>query len=138
MIPGLKPHHVGWAVADLEPATALFAELGYALEASLPDCLDPNFQVNLRFLSRPGDDVLIELIAPAGPNSSVSALVKRSGPGPYHLGFRAADMDSADAQLRKLGFMPISQLQAAPALGNRMIRFWRHQSLGLIELILWP
>ena len=138
MLPGLKPHHIGWAVADLNSATALFAQLGYELEPSLPDCHDPNFQVHLRFLHRPGDPTLIELIAPAAENSSVSALLKRSGPGPYHLGFRVAEMEPAEAQLRQLGFMPISPLQPAPALGNRLIRFWRHSSLGLIELILWP
>ncbi len=138
MFPGLKPHHIGWAVADVESATALFSGLGYTLEASLPDRTDPNFQVTLRFLRPANEGLLIELVAPTAPGSSVSAILKRSGPGPYHLGFRVDDLDAAGAQLAQRGFLPLSQPHSAPAFAGRLIRFWRSPAIGLIELILWP
>ncbi len=35
MMEGLRLHHVGWAVSDLDPATEAFQRLGYAREPSL-------------------------------------------------------------------------------------------------------
>jgi hypothetical protein len=138
MFVGFEPHHVGWAVGDIGAATNLFAGLGYVPEPSLPDCKDENFQVHLRFMQHPQKNNLIELISPSGPNSSVGALLKRSGAGPYHLGFRVADMEAAGKQLLQSGFLAVSQLQPAPGLGGRLIRFWHAPAVGLIELILWP
>jgi len=138
VLSGFKLHHVGWAVDDVEKATDLFALLGYGLEPSLPDRVDPNFDVRLRFLRRAGDDVLIELVAPAGPASSVSALLKRSGAGPYHLGFRVDDLEKSGAQIAQHGFLPITKALPAAALEGRLIRFWRSPVIGLIELIEWP
>jgi methylmalonyl-CoA/ethylmalonyl-CoA epimerase len=138
MLPGLKLHHIGWAVDDVEKATGLFSALGYELEPALPDRVDANFEVRLRFLRRAGDEILVELVAPAGPASSVNALLKRSGPGPYHFGFRVDDLESAGAALAQRGFLSITQALPAPALGGRLIRFWRSPVLGMVELILWP
>jgi methylmalonyl-CoA/ethylmalonyl-CoA epimerase len=137
VLPGFKLHHVGWAVDDIEKAVGLFAMLGYGMEPSLPERVDPNFEVRLRFLRRAGDEVLIELVAPAGPASSVSALLKRSGAGPYHLGFRVDDLEKSGAQLAQRGFLPVTQALPAVALEGRVIRFWRSPVIGLIELIRW-
>ncbi len=138
MLPGLQLHHVGWAVENLDVPAAHFRALGYLPDPTLPDTVDPQFQVALRFLCRSEHEPLIELIAPAGPQSSVTAILKRSGPGPYHLGYRVADLAAAGAQLRAAGFVPITEAVPAPALGQRLIQFWRSSAAGLVELILWP
>jgi methylmalonyl-CoA/ethylmalonyl-CoA epimerase len=129
---------VGWAVADLEPATRSFAALGYGLDPELPEREDPQFKVVLRFLRRPGGGDLIELVCPTGAGSSVSGVLARSGPGPYHIAYCVDRLDDAEPVLRSLGFRRSTQRTPAPALGNRPIVFWHSPAVGLVELIEWP
>lgn len=136
-LPG-QLHHIGWAVADAGHAVQLFRGLGYESEPTLPDRLDPDFGVELRFLRRAGDPVLIELVIPARSDAVVAALLARNGPGPYHLAYRVDDLAATAATLRETGFRPITPRRPAPALAGRDIQFFRHAQLGLVELIQWP
>lgn len=138
MIPGCRLHHVGWAVADLQSATEGFAKIGYVLEPMLPDTVDENFGVSLRFLRLPGHDALIELVQPVRDDSSVSAVIQRSGAGPYHLGYCVDDIAVAGVMLRACSFRPTTGRLRAPALGKREIQFFHRRDIGLIELIEWP
>lgn len=138
MIPGCRLHHVGWAVADLLCAAQGFEKMGYVLEPGLPDTVDENFGVSLRFLRLPGHDALIELVQPVREDSSVRSVLQRSGAGPYHLGFCVDDIAAAGAILRAAAFRPTTKRQPAPALGMREIQFFHRRDVGLIELIQWP
>ena len=144
MIDLFRPHHVGWAVADIAAAERAFLGTGYSPDPSLPGVTDSSFGVRLRFIrptKRAGAGEagpLIELIAPAGGASAVSRILERSGPGPYHLGYCVDDLASAAGELRQRGFRPVAPPQAAPAFGGREVQFLHHQALGLIELIAWP
>ena len=136
-LPG-QLHHVGWAVARIENATQLLQNLGYESDPALPDQPDPEFGVALRFLRRAHDPVLLELVMPTRPDSIVSAWLERTGPGPYHLGYRVDDLELAAQHMRGLGFRPVTSRHPAPALAGRAIQFFRHPEVGLVELILWP
>jgi methylmalonyl-CoA/ethylmalonyl-CoA epimerase len=136
-LPG-QLHHVGWAVNRAEHAALTWRGLGYEPDPSLPDQPDPEFGVTLQFLRRPNDPVRLELVMPTRPDSVVAALLERSGPGPYHLGYRVDDLEAAARQLRGLGFRPVTRRHAAPALAGRLIQFFRHPAVGLVELIQWP
>ena len=138
MIPGLRLHHVGWAVADIGATTQALQALGYALDGSLPEALDDQFGVKLRFLSRPADPVLVELVQPTRADSSVSALLARGAAGPYHLGYCVDDLAAAAQALRKQRFRPATPRLCAPGLKMHQIQFFHRRDTGLIELIQWP
>ena len=138
MIQGLRLHHVGWAVADLGAATQALQELGYALDSTLSETVDDQFGVRLRFLGRPGDQVLVELVQPTRSDSSVSALLARGGAGPYHLGYCVDDLTAAAQALRAGRFRPATPRLCAPALQMHEIQFFHRRDTGLIELIQWP
>lgn len=138
MIPSLRLHHVGWAVADIGTATEALEGLGYALEGTLPDTVDGSFGVKLRFLCRPTDPVVVELVQPTRADSSVSALLARGGAGPYHLGYCVDDLKAAAQALRARQFRPATPRLRAPGLQMREIQFFHRRDTGLIELIQWP
>jgi methylmalonyl-CoA/ethylmalonyl-CoA epimerase len=133
-----RVHHVGWAVSDLGTATRALERMGYGPDPELPDCEDPQFKVMLRFLRPRDGGALVELVCPTGEASSVSGILARSGPGPYHLAYRVADLGAAEAGLRSLGFRQSTRRTLAPALGGRPIVFWHHPEVGLVELVEWP
>jgi hypothetical protein len=138
MIPDLRLHHVGWAVADMNAATRAFQELGYVAEPTLPAAVDGGFGVKLSFLCRPGEPVLVELVQPTRADSSVSAVLARGGAGPYHLGYCVNDIATAARQLRAVRFRPATSRLRAPGLGMREIQFFHKRDTGLVELIQWP
>ena len=138
MTESFRPHHVGWAVADLAGATTALLGLGYRRHESLSDATDESFRVRLRFLSPPGGSVPVELVAPAGDGSAVGTILGKSGPGPYHAGYCVDDLAAALRHLRAAGFRPVGGARPAPAFGGREIQFLHHPALGLIELIAWP
>jgi hypothetical protein len=138
LIQGLRLHHVGWVVPDLESATDAFQNLGYVVENALPDALDSNFNVKLRFLRHSVETTLVELVQPANSGSKVSGLLERCGAGPYHLAYCVDDIKMAATALRAIEFRPATTSLRAPALGMREIQFFRRKDVGLIELIQWP
>jgi methylmalonyl-CoA/ethylmalonyl-CoA epimerase len=138
MIPGLRLHHVGWAVPNIGAATEAFAELGYSLESTLPDAEHAEFGVRLRFLCRPADSVLVELVQPTRADSTVSAWLARAGAGPYHVGYCVDDLNAAAQALRARRFRPATARLRAPGLQMHEIQFFHRRDAGLIELIQWP
>ena len=84
-----------------------------------------------------GNGDLIELVCPTGQGSSVSGLLARTGPGPYHLAYCVENLDIARPEMKALGFRLSTKRTLAPALGNRPIEFWHSPTLGLVELIEW-
>jgi len=138
MIQGVRLHHVGWAVADIDAATQMFQELGYVLDSTLSETVDENFGVRLRFLCRPADQVLVELVQSVRADSSVSALLARAGAGPYHLGYCVDDLAAAAQALRARRFRPTTPRLCASGLQMHEIQFFHRRDAGLIELIEWP
>ena len=89
--------HAGFAVAELEPAIALFRE---TLGAQVgPVFEDPLQRVRLCFAEYAGNRV--ELIAPMGDDSPVSQILAgANGGGLYHLCFETDDLDAEFQRLR--------------------------------------
>jgi len=125
-------------VADIGAAAEALQELGYVLDRTLSETVDDQFGVRLRFLGRPADHVLVELVQPTRSNSSVSALLTRGGAGPYHLGYCVDDLTAAAQALRALRFRPATSRLSAPGLQMHEIQFFHRRDTGLIELIQWP
>jgi methylmalonyl-CoA/ethylmalonyl-CoA epimerase len=126
--------HAGFAVADLEPAIALFRDTFGA--AVGPVIEDPIQRVRLCFAEYEGGRV--ELIAPLGSDSPVTRLLADTGGGLYHVCFEADDLDAEFQRLRKQGFVPTGPAQPAVAFGGRRVIFLYHPIARLIELVEAP
>ena len=126
----MRIHHVGVAVDSIDEVLDDYVALGYSVGARVHD---EARRVGIVFV-RNGDYV-IELVAPAAPNSPVDGLLKKVGPSPYHLCYVVDDMASAVKKLRASGYVPVTPPSPAPAIGYALVAFLHHRRVGLIELV---
>ena len=125
----MRIHHVGVAVASIDEVLDDYVALGFTVGARV---LDEGRRVDIAFV-RNGDYV-IELVAPAAPDSPVDGLLKKVGPSPYHLCYVVDDIASAVA-LRTSGYVRVTAPSPAPAIGYASVAFLHHRRVGLIELV---
>lgn len=126
-------HHVGIAVRDLARAIPAYERTyGYRLISGPFD--DPIQNVSVCFLRRSEADVVLELVAPLGPDSPIHRILKKSG-GTYHLCYEIADIEAAIARLRELGCFHVSGPVPAVAFEQRKIAWMMDKEGLLIELL---
>lgn len=130
----MRIHHVGYAVHDLNEATAGFVALGYACEGG--PIADVPRRIRVQFVAR--DGYRVELIAPLdGPDapSPVTGLLDQIGPTAYHLAYDVDDVHEAIDRLVGQGFRLIEPPTAGPAVDDRPAAFLIHPATGLLELL---
>lgn len=130
---GLRLHHVGNAVSDLESATELYVRrFGYRM---LTGAIHDAGQTALvQFLRLEGDSVYLELVAPDGSGSKLTNAVKRGG-GLNHLCYTCGPIEAAIAELESSGMKLISDPRPGVAFGGRRICWLLGQQPLPIELI---
>jgi methylmalonyl-CoA/ethylmalonyl-CoA epimerase len=132
----LNLHHIGIAVADISRATEDYQRrLGCELEGGLFH--DPVQTALIQFLRLPGDSVLIELVAPDGPASSLSNAVRKGG-GINHLCHSTPDIETACRSLEEQGMVIIQQPTPAVAFGGRRIAWLMGDDHVFTELVERP
>jgi methylmalonyl-CoA/ethylmalonyl-CoA epimerase len=126
-------HHVGAAVRDLPDAIAVCKALfHYQLTAGPFD--DPLQRVSVCFLSRGEGEVVMELVAPLGPDSPIDRILKKGG-GAYHVCYSVTDINDAICYLTEKGSILFSGPLPAVAFQMRPIA-WLMTEIGLlIELV---
>jgi methylmalonyl-CoA/ethylmalonyl-CoA epimerase len=130
---GFAFHHVGVAVRDIAKAIPSYRNLfGYKLTSGPFD--DPIQNVSVCFLSRGGEDTVLELVAPLGPNSPVDRTLKKGG-GPYHVCYQVEDIDGAIAHLTGQGCYLLSGPVPAVAFEMRNIAWLMTDADLLVELV---
>lgn len=132
-ISDLKIHHIGVAVADIDAAADVYKKNGYICGEKI---FDPEQNVNLVFAEKP-DELVVELVQPAGENSPVSGILQKSGGEPevYHICYTVPDIDAAIADLRKGKWLPVGTPVTARAFGGAKVAFLFSREAGLIELL---
>ena len=116
---GLRLHHVGHAVNDIEAAADLYARrFGYVL--ATPIIHDPCQTARVQFLRLAGDAVYLELVAPDGPASKLAGVTRRGG-GLNHLCYISGPLEAAIDALEATGMKLISDPKPAVAFGGRRI-----------------
>jgi methylmalonyl-CoA epimerase len=84
----LAVHHVGLAVPSIDEAMRFY---GDKLGLRLVDTVDlPERQLKVAFIQ--AANVLIELLEPTDPESTVARFLERRGPGLHHLCFGTPDI----------------------------------------------
>jgi methylmalonyl-CoA/ethylmalonyl-CoA epimerase len=132
---GFKLRHVGVAVPSLDPATDTLSTLfGYRIISGPFD--DPIQKVSVNFLTQSDNDVAeIELIAPLGQDSPITAMLAKSGGGAYHLCFETSDIEQALVHAKNNGCIVISGPVPAVAFNGRRIAWIYTKSRQLFELV---
>jgi methylmalonyl-CoA/ethylmalonyl-CoA epimerase len=106
----LAIHHVGVAVPSIDDAMHFY---GDKLGLSLVDSLElPDRQLKVAFVQ--AANMLIELLEPTDPNSTVSRFLERRGPGLHHLCFGTTDIRR---HLRDLEDKGVELIDSAPRPG---------------------
>jgi methylmalonyl-CoA/ethylmalonyl-CoA epimerase len=132
---GFKLRHVGVAVPSLDPATDTLATLfGYRVVSGPFD--DPIQKVSVNFLTQSDNDVAeIELIAPLGQDSPITAMLAKNGGGAYHLCFETKDIEQALVHAKNNGCIVVSGPVPAVAFNGRRIAWIYTKSRQLFELV---
>jgi methylmalonyl-CoA/ethylmalonyl-CoA epimerase len=128
----LSFHHLGVAVKDLAAAEARYQRLfGYERISGPFD--DPIQGVSVSFLARPGDETVIELVAPLGPALPGSGVSKRAGI--YHICYAAPDLKQAIDHAVSEGASLLSEPVPAVAFGGKCIAWLMADAGLLVELV---
>jgi methylmalonyl-CoA/ethylmalonyl-CoA epimerase len=126
-------HHVGYAVASIQPMTELYAgRFGYEICTEVIH--DRTQTAFVQFLKLPGDQIYFELVAPDGPNSKLTQAVRKGG-GLNHLCYRVTDIDMATEELSSTGMMILTPPVPALAFKGRRISWLCGEDPLPIELV---
>jgi methylmalonyl-CoA/ethylmalonyl-CoA epimerase len=129
----LNLHHIGIAVKDIAQATADYQRrLGCELEGGVIH--DPVQTAFIQFLRLRGDTVLIELVAPDGPQSKLMNAVSKGG-GLNHVCHSTADIESTCQSLRDEGMVILLDPTPAVGFGGRRIAWLFGEDRVLTELV---
>ena len=127
----LAVHHVGVAVPSIDDAMHFYGE---KLGLSLVDTLElPERQLKVAFVK--ASNVLIELLEPTDPDTTVARFIERRGPGLHHLCFGTPDIREHLRDLRDKGVELIDE-EPRPGAHGEVAFLQPAAALGvLVELI---
>lgn len=129
----LRLHHIGVAVRDIAQATRDY-QRRFGCEPEGGPVHDPVQTAFIQFLRFPGDSVLVELVAPDGPESKLANAVEKGG-GLNHLCHSTDDIEAACRSLRQAGMVVIHKPMPAVAFNGRRIAWLTGQDRLLVELV---
>jgi methylmalonyl-CoA/ethylmalonyl-CoA epimerase len=107
----LRIDHIGVATSDLSGAAELLAGLGLVSTAEFSS---EAYGVDAQMWDVGGGGAL-ELVAPAREDSAVSGLLRRCGPGPYHV---AVEVDDLAAEIERLWAAGATKIDRRPRPGH--------------------
>jgi methylmalonyl-CoA/ethylmalonyl-CoA epimerase len=125
-------HHIGVAVAALAPAIQVHERL-YGQRLVSGPFQDPLQKVAVCFLAREGEP-LLELVAPLGSDSPISAQLQR-GIGAYHLCYEVADLEVSLAEAEAERCLVVAPPAPAVAFEGRRIAWFFAPTRQLTELL---
>jgi len=121
--------HIGIAVKSLD-ASKIYEALGLTIDHVETVATQG---VQTAFLS--AGDADIELLEPAGADSTIAKFIEKRGEGIHHICFRVDDIEAHLARLKSLGYRLINEAPVPGAHGCRVA--FLHPAAGngvLIEL----
>jgi methylmalonyl-CoA/ethylmalonyl-CoA epimerase len=127
----LAIHHIGVAVPSIDDAMHFY---GDTLGLTLVDSINlPDRQLKVAFVQ--AANMMIELLEPTDPNSTVSRFLERRGPGLHHLCFGTPDIQRHLRDLEDKG-VELIDAQARPGAHGQVAFLQPSAALGvLVELI---
>ena len=135
----LTVDHVGIAVPDLDAAIAFYTGVLAGVIEHREHNADQQIDEAMIVFDRSGAAARIQLIAPAGPDSTIAKFLDRSGPGLQQLAVRVPDVRVAADRLRAKGLRLLYDEPRRGTAGS-VINFVHPKDAGggLIELVQAP
>lgn len=132
----LVPHHIGYAVQNIEKACAVFSALGYKEDGPVTEDYSRNLYIH--FLSHTGYRIELLAVIDAAKPSPIDFLFKDKGSGkgkPYHVCYISKDLEQDVELLRQQKFVVIQPSAEAPAIEGKNVVFLFHREIGILELL---
>ena len=130
---GLRLHHLGYVVKAIDPVAAMYRDR-FAYRAITPILHDPLQTALVQFFSRPGEQLLLEFVAPDGPASRLTNAAARRG-GLHHLCYTCADLATSIAALEATGMRLVLEPRPAVAFAGREVCWLMGEDPVPIELV---
>ena len=130
---GLKLHHIGYAVRELDSSLTAFKAMGAKFFRESQD-VERNIRFDFAYL----DDNLIELVSPIDDELTcdISGYLQKQPTTPYHICYETENIDNTINYLRKHGFRPVGKKITSDIYGyNSVGIFMFSVGTGLIEII---
>ena len=130
---GLRLHHVGFVVANIE---ASVPGMSRALLASWNSEIfaDPLQRVRVTFLNGGAQNPLVELVEPLGQDSPVFRFLGHGG-GLHHLCYEVFSVPENLDRIRAAGGVIVSRAKPAVAFGGRLIAWALTREKLLLEFL---
>jgi hypothetical protein len=130
---GLKFHHLGLAVKQVENAVRMLKGLGYKIGPSVRDDLQ---NVNLALCTRP-EAPAIEIIYATETPGPLAAILKLNTSLMYHTCYKSENLEESLAEMRNDQNMVrvISPPKPAVLFGGRLVSFYQIRGFGMIEIL---
>ena len=132
-VQGLRLHHLGYVAKAIEPVAEMYRRrFGY--QPATPILHDPAQTAFVQFFTRPGEPVLLEFVAPDGPESRLANASARRG-GLHHLCYTCASLADSIAALEATGMRLVFAPRPAVAFGGREVCWLMGEDPVPIELV---
>ena len=108
-------HHVGIVVADIDAASARYAQLGFSGGERFE--MTEQGVIAVTFHSGPG---FVELIQPTDPEGAIARFMAKRGEGTHHVAYQVDDIETALADLARRNLRLIDETPRRGAHGWRI------------------
>lgn len=134
MLGGMRFHHIGVAVFDIDATALVYERGGYRRSATV---FDPIQNVKICWLTKENAPI-VELLAPVDEKSPVNKTLEKNGVMPYHTCYVVDSIDETVSALRKQRYVIVSKPVEAVAFRGSKVCFLFNKNVGLIELVEAP
>jgi methylmalonyl-CoA/ethylmalonyl-CoA epimerase len=126
--------HIGVAVAEIEPALALY---GDTLQLAVAHREVVEEQGVEAVLLDVGENH-VELLAPLSPDTPVGKFLARNGPGLHHVAYQVKDIEATLHALKQAGMQMIDETPRTGIRGSRVAFVHPRASGGVLTEIVQP
>jgi len=130
---GLKFHHLGLAVKQVENAVRMLKGLGYKIGPIVKDDLQ---NVNLALCTQP-EAPTIEIISGTETPGPLAAILNLHTSLIYHICYKSQNVEKSLTAMRndQNTVRVISPPQPAVLFGGRLVSFYQVRGFGMIEIL---
>ena len=126
--------HIGVAVAEIEPALALYRD-SFRLELAHREVVA---EQGVEAVLLDAGENHVELLAPLGPDTPVGRFLAAKGPGLHHVAYQVTDIDATLQALKNAGLQLIDQEPRTGIRESRVAFLHPRSTAGVLTEIVQP
>lgn len=126
-------NHIGYAVINIEKSISDFELLGYSLVGD--KICDKRRNLFFQFMTNGQHTIELVETADKEMDSPIKAIVQKNVNSiPYHICYVTDSLDETSMELKKSGFLKLSECSSEESVSNVRSAFFTKRSTGLIEV----